>query len=66
MCRGKIIETCKDLQLRLQGTNEGNEEFIMLGFSDGEKKQKINSFINKTYKLLYSLIEGDPYPEILE
>jgi len=65
MCRGKIIETCKDFQQRLQGSIETNRDFILLGFDDLEKKKEIDSLVNKTFKLLYSLIEGDASPDIV-
>lgn len=65
MCRGKVIESCKDLLQKFSGTIETNKDFAILGFNNEENKGRIDSIVNKSFKLLYSLIEGDPSPDIL-
>ncbi|KAL4466941.1 hypothetical protein ABPG74_010538 [Tetrahymena malaccensis] len=66
MCRGKINETCKDLLQKFQGTPEQNKQYSILGFNTEENKEELESLISKSFKLLYSLIEGDPSKDILQ
>ncbi|KAL4510112.1 hypothetical protein ABPG72_010305 [Tetrahymena utriculariae] len=66
MCRGKINETCKDLLQKFQGNPEQNKQYFILGFNTEENKEELESLISKSFKLLYSLIEGDPSKGILQ
>ncbi|EAR96945.2 cation channel family protein (macronuclear) [Tetrahymena thermophila SB210] len=66
MCRGKINETCKDLLQKFQGNQEQNKQYYILGFDTEENKEELESLISKSFKLLYSLIEGDPSKDILQ
>lgn len=63
MCRGKIIETCKDFMIKFLGPAGIPDT---LGFIEESSKRDIESLVSKTFTLLYSLIEGNPSIEIFE